>query len=557
MKDVKYPIELEVVTPLSVGAGNENEWTCGIDYVQKDGKAYVLDIQKAKNVDSDKLSSLFLKSDEQGICRLLGNSLKDIARYIFPLPVRTSNPIKTFLRSQLFDKPVVAGSSLKGSVRSALFNYLRTSEESNEEVFGSMKDGTDFMRFIRIADVEMPSTELVNSKIFNLCKENGEWNGGWKHGGARTDQHYNPTGFNTLYECVVPGKKGLGAITLAGNAFGLIAENRNVRMSYAEKKKELLATNISTLFKVINNVTREYLRKEKAFFLKYPADRTDELISDIDNLLGLIPDDGSSCLLKMSAGVGFHSITGDWKYDDYDDTGVWQDQRNRGKKMYKSRKTVEYKGQLHLMGFVRLRTLSADEVLQMEQLLRIEHEEIADSVLTPMREAEAARVRQAEEERQRLQAKAEMKRKQEEFQNLMLQARISYDEGLWDEAIAVLNKAVELCPDSGVSRNLLEICNNAKSAEAYRQGEQKAAKQKFSKSLSDVIANVSSVGNLVGTTAKWLKTDGNKFGDVEYGAFLKAINALPPKEKGRLKSKRKDLVKAIGEEFTVKLFNDI
>ena len=557
MKDVKYPIELEVVTPLSVGAGNENEWTCGIDYVQKDGKAYVLDIQKAKNVDSDKLSSLFLKSDEQGICRLLGNSLKDIARYVFPLPVRTSNPIKTFLRSQLFDKPVVAGSSLKGSVRSALFNYLRTSEESNEEVFGSMKDGTDFMRFIRIADVEMPSTELVNSKIFNLCKENGEWNGGWKHGGARTDQHYNPTGFNTLYECVVPGKKGLGAITLAGNAFGLIAENRNVRMSYAEKKKELLATNISTLFKVINNVTREYLRKEKAFFLKYPADRTDELISDIDNLLGLIPDDGSSCLLKMSAGVGFHSITGDWKYDDYDDTGVWQDQRNRGKKMYKSRKTVEYKGQLHLMGFVRLRTLSADEVSQMEQLLRIEHEEIADSVLTPMREAEAARVRQAEEERQRLQAKAEMKRKQEEFQNLMLQARISYDEGLWDEAIAVLNKAVELCPDSGESRNLLEICNNAKSAEAYRQGEQKAAKQKFSKSLSDVIANVSSVGNLVGTTAKWLKTDGNKFGDVEYGAFLNAMNALPPKEKGRLKSKRKDLVKAIGEEFTVKLFNDI
>ena len=557
MKDVKYPIELEVVTPLSVGAGNENEWTCGIDYVQKDGKAYVLDIQKAKNVDSDKLSSLFLKSDEQGICRLLGNSLKDIARYVFPLPVRTSNPIKTFLRSQLFDKPVVAGSSLKGSVRSALFNYLRTSEESNEEVFGSMKDGTDFMRFIRIADVEMPSTELVNSKIFNLCKENGEWNGGWKHGGARTDQHYNPTGFNTLYECVVPGKKGLGAITLAGNAFGLIAENRNVRMSYAEKKKELLATNISTLFKVINNVTREYLRKEKAFFLKYPADRTDELISDIDNLLGLIPDDGSSCLLKMSAGVGFHSITGDWKYDDYDDTGVWQDQRNRGKKMYKSRKTVEYKGQLHLMGFVRLRTLSADEVSQMEQLLRIEHEEIADSVLTPMREAEAARVRQAEEERQRLQAKAEMKRKQEEFQNLMLQARISYDEGLWDEAIAVLNKAVELCPDSGESRNLLEICNNAKSAEAYRQGEQKAAKLKFSKSLSDVIANVSSVGNLVGTTAKWLKTDGNKFGDVEYGAFLNAINTLPPKEKGRLKSKRKDLVKAIGEEFIVKLFNDI
>ena len=48
-----------------------------------------------------------------------------------------------------------------------------------------MKDGTDFMRFIRIADIEMPSTELVNSKIFNLWKDRDGWNGGWKHQGTK------------------------------------------------------------------------------------------------------------------------------------------------------------------------------------------------------------------------------------------------------------------------------------------------------------------------------------------------------------------------------------
>ena len=37
MEDKKYAIELEVITPLSVGAGNDNEWMRGIDYVQKDG----------------------------------------------------------------------------------------------------------------------------------------------------------------------------------------------------------------------------------------------------------------------------------------------------------------------------------------------------------------------------------------------------------------------------------------------------------------------------------------------------------------------------------------
>ena len=144
MEDIKYPIELEVITPLSVGAGNDNEWTRGIDYVQKDGKIYVLDIQKAvaNGVDVDRLTNLFLKYDEKGIIQILGNNLEDVSRYVFNAPAATVNSIKSFLRTQLFDKPVVAGSSLKGSVRSALFNFLRDNDKTNEEVFGSMKDGT-------------------------------------------------------------------------------------------------------------------------------------------------------------------------------------------------------------------------------------------------------------------------------------------------------------------------------------------------------------------------------------------------------------------------------
>lgn len=366
MENIKYPIELEVITPLCVGAGNDNEWTRGIDYVQKDGKVYVLDIQKAvaKGIDINRLSELFLKSDEQGICLLLGNQLEEISKYTFQLPVKTINPIKTFLRNQLHDKPLIAGSSLKGSIRSALFNYLRVNEKTNEEVFGSMKDGTDFMRFIQIADIEMPSTKLVNSKIFNLRKDGREWFGGWKHkgtdrnGNSHTDEYFLPTGFNTLYECTVPGMKGLGSITLAGNAFALMSKYPSAHISYLEKKRELLAGDINLLFKVINEVTREYLTRERKFFQMYPAERTEEIIDNINYLLSQIPTDGSSCLIKMSAGVGFHSITGNWQYKDYDNTGVWNDYRNYGKKRYKSRKTVEYHDSLQLMGFVKLRKLT-------------------------------------------------------------------------------------------------------------------------------------------------------------------------------------------------------
>ena len=149
MEDRKFDIELEVITPLSVGAGNDNDWMRGIDYIQKDGKVYVLDIKKAveQGIDIDKLTMLFQNRDDKGISLLIGNKLEEVSRYVFPAPVNTQNPIKSFLRTQLYDKPVVAGSSIKGSVRSALFNYLRDDEKTNEEVFGNMKEGTDLMRF--------------------------------------------------------------------------------------------------------------------------------------------------------------------------------------------------------------------------------------------------------------------------------------------------------------------------------------------------------------------------------------------------------------------------
>ena len=157
MEDKRFDIELEVVTPLSVGAGNDNDWMRGIDYIQKDGKVYVLDIKKAveQGIDIERLTSLFDHSDEKGISILIGNKIEDVSRLIFNSPVYTTNAIKSFLRTQLFGKPIVAGSSLKGSVRSALFQYLRDNERTNEEVFGNIKDGTDFMRFVHIADIEM------------------------------------------------------------------------------------------------------------------------------------------------------------------------------------------------------------------------------------------------------------------------------------------------------------------------------------------------------------------------------------------------------------------
>ena len=49
MENKRYNIELEVVTPLCVGAGGENDWVRGADYVQKGGKVYVIDLKRVYN----------------------------------------------------------------------------------------------------------------------------------------------------------------------------------------------------------------------------------------------------------------------------------------------------------------------------------------------------------------------------------------------------------------------------------------------------------------------------------------------------------------------------
>lgn len=562
MEDKRFPIELEVITPLAVGAGNEKDWVKGLDFVQKGDKVYVIDMHKVatQGLDIEKLTSLFLKSDERGISLLLGDKIADISRFVFDSPVKTDNNIKSFLRTGLYDKPLVPGSSIKGSVRSALFNYLRTDEEKNEDVFGSMKDGTDFMRFVRISDIEMPSTILVNTKLFNLRKEENDVQGGWKDSSSQTGANYNSSGFNTLFECVAPGNKGYGSISFALNAFNLLEKSEKHHMPYHEKKEALINSTLHATFNVVNNVTRTYLLKEKAFFEKYETDRTEEIIGCINKLLSMIPTDGSSCLLKMSAGVGFHSITGDWLYDDYDNTGLWTEKESKkdaGKKRYKSRKIAEYNGQLQFMGFVKLRQLDSEEYKDAEYQLATEHKDLIEAILAPINKREEDKKRLEDEQRKRQIKAQEDAAKRKEYEALMERARQFYGNGQWNSAIEALTKAATYDIKDQERVKLLELCMSSRSADEFRQKEAAEATVKMSMPLHEVIKGKISAGNLIGTTVRWLKADSNTFGQSELDALLCEAQLLPAKEKKNLQSKLSALTKIVSPEMADQLNEQI
>ncbi len=328
--NTKYKVTAEVLTPLSIGQGAENDWVYGVDYLVQSAPnnpkqllLYHLDLNKmvAAGINIGVLSNYLSANNVQGVLNLLKNSLKKVSDFCIPLPDGIglnglTNPIKTFLRNDLTNHPVLAGSSLKGALRSILFTYLRTNEKDNASVFGNMKDGNDFMRFVRVGDFEFAETCLVNTKIYNLTRNGKEWKGGWKLSGGRKGQtvhEFKPIGFNTIYECLPPQIKADAYMLFAENLFAKVAAQGDTK-----KKKEIL-NDVEILCDKINDHTYNYLNKEIEFFNKYDkAERCSDITNSISKIKDVIASCASNeCVLKMSAGSGFHSITGDWQYEYY------------------------------------------------------------------------------------------------------------------------------------------------------------------------------------------------------------------------------------------------
>ncbi|MBO4379950.1 MAG: hypothetical protein J5784_03000 [Muribaculaceae bacterium] len=567
MDNKRYFIKLDVITPLAIGAGGEKDWAKGLDYVEKDGNVYILDLAKmaAAGVDIDRMTSLFLKMDHNGVINLLGNKLDAVSARIFRKPTTTANPIKSFIRSQMNDTPLVPGSSLKGAIRSILFESFRDNERDNVAVFGELKGGADFMRFVKVGDIEMSQTLLVNTNIFNRHQYGNEWTGGWKKGN-NTNYNFSPSQFNTIYEVVPPGDKGFGTIVLSKGLFEKFVEfveehNRTVRKNekiisipHKDEKRSLLDGGIRKLFAIINEHTRNYLNKELRFFEQLPAERTDEIVNSIKSLLEMIPSDNSSCILKMSAGSGFHSITGDWQFNDYVNTGKWDNEKGphyRGVPKYKSRKIVEYDGKLGLMGFVRLSEIDPEVIKNIAEEKKAAKEEAQrkEAERLAAEKAELLKRQKLEEEQRRQEAMLYDLRA--EFRNLLQM----------DDWNGILSKSASLdnffLADSEIS-DFISKAKNLENIHNARAAEEAAKKQMYSQPLSSLLPEQpSSSGQLLGIVEKWVK-NGNTMSEDEIPMLAKSINALIAKTKEREKSKvlndcKRRIRSSLGEDIASKI----
>jgi CRISPR/Cas system CSM-associated protein Csm5 (group 7 of RAMP superfamily) len=424
-----YQLDLVVLTPLHAGAGAEKDLVKGLDFVQNKGLVYILNQKKILNeIDISSMSSILLKKDEVQLINKLAGKLDQVSDATYEMAVTSDNDIKSFFRNGLSNKPVLPGSSLKGAIRSILFAYLKTKgQDKEDDVFGKASVGDTFMRFIKVSDVSFDHLKLSNTKIFNLQKVSDSWQGAWKHGN-QTDARFKATGFNTLYEVLPPKAASKVTISIADKTFDNFEINN--RHKFGNKKEEIVHQPIEFLFQIINKHTAEYIRKEIAFYNKYPNNETDGIIKSLKHVLSQIPEDNSWCILKMSAGSGFHSITGDWKFDDYiNQPGLWTEGRNLGKKKYKSRKIAigssSDEFQYAPMGFIKIGRKSEvekeNERLEVEAIAESERQKTAERLrIEQQKEDERIELLRKQEEEQlhieteRLQKEAEEKRFQEE-----------------------------------------------------------------------------------------------------------------------------------------------
>ena len=333
--------KIKILTPVHIGGAQEKHWQEGLDFIIKDRKVYFLNQEKMINHWGIDRYSDFLASGK--IKELIKNiKIEDFSDRVEPISGKTEE-IRQHIKNAASGKPIIPGSSLKGALRSVIFKYLIdqshhsiNGKNAESKIFGKISE--DFMRFIQVGDVEFERTEILNTKILSL---NERKNLGWKNRRKGSEANLNEKYFTTGYECIAPNQ-----YTTAKIKFDLEGYRRAENIVHTPKGLENLfsAQFEETLFNIINEHSRSYFKKELGYFDRYvqfgsDAEYIEQAKADIVSLKNdLFAKQRAS--LRVAAGSGFHSITGDWQFKDHliDKIGDRNRGMRNGKESAKTRK---------------------------------------------------------------------------------------------------------------------------------------------------------------------------------------------------------------------------
>lgn len=398
-----FDLYLEVLSPVHIGT--EKKWIKNIDYFHNEDKQkiYVTDINeilKKGDIDNDELSEMIVNSELNGesLENILEENIKNILQFDYSFDTR--DDISSFIRT-IKNEVYIPGSSLKGAIISAfLGSYMKSLEKDflkknmfntarktktkeqfiKEGFFGGIEEkngksiNTTLMSLLKVSDSYFScNTKLVPTKTFNLKKQSNNWKAAWKIGLGSGNNEINFTnninGFCIPYEVLHPQYTEIAKVRI-GFATTTAILKKQSGITIPNLKELITESPLENLFTFINQHTKQHLEKELEFYKAHLEPNSDvakvhKIIDSYEKLLNEIPTKEEyqkcMCVLRVGAGVGFHSITGDWRFNDHSSTlenpeVIKRKEKKDIEKRYKSRKFVydEDNNDLLPMGFIKL-----------------------------------------------------------------------------------------------------------------------------------------------------------------------------------------------------------
>jgi len=374
-----HNIKLEILTPVHIGTSREETWQKNLDFFHEGDTVYVVrqdDIFREILVEGGEqaLAGYSARIGSQRIEGLLDFisqyvDIEELAYLTFDYSRKIGNEIKPLLRTGL-GTPILAGSSIKGSIRTAILKYLMMNDQNDQREFFRREDNLgrrrgrklsyadsdiqrhylgrdpseDLFRMLQISDFDTDEEKTILHKTQTVNLYGNSWN------------IKQPV--STFLECInlqtTTGRIQIPQKQIENN-------QRNLRRTDLLHPKKL--------FEIINEYTLALLDKEFEFwddqeenthlheFIHDYQDKLDELYQLADGF-----DTSKSCLLRVGAGSGWDFITGRWTKDLLD-SRTWENIKSQvRRKRYskdvpfpKSRKALE---QGMPLGFVKLTWLN-------------------------------------------------------------------------------------------------------------------------------------------------------------------------------------------------------
>ncbi len=330
---MRQNFEITTLTPVHIGSGNELNGN--FEYVRfpNEQRVVVLDPSKILDVVGEENINKWVSAIEKrenlltALPMLTKVKPENIAQRFINVREHTPDPTKNAIKEQLFidnGKPAIPGSSLKGSIRTAILTkfikenpYFVQREENlkdrkgrfsdnklNAEYMGKEKakwgvrhsPNKDLLRFLRVGDIRFDvNTIVVKTEVVNFFRH------GW---GIKRD-------LSSYWECIPKGAKARGNLQIPEELLKRIAEKNYV------SSQKLKAIQVKKLFQTINAHTLHLIDREIDLWEdEGNPEAIGDLLEVLHELRGLVKGvNENSCVLRVGAGSGWEFMTGAWSND--------------------------------------------------------------------------------------------------------------------------------------------------------------------------------------------------------------------------------------------------